>query len=202
MRARILMIFLMVPAALALGSCTTTRTVDRVAADTQIDLSGRWNDSDSRSVAQAMIEDVMRRPWLKEFQSEQDRRPVIMIGTIRNRSTEHIDALTFTKDIERELINSGTVRFVASKQERDEVREERMDQQMESDPATIKRLGKEVGADFFLQGVINSQTDAVAGKKVVLYTVDLELVNIETNEKVWIGSKQIKKYIEQSKFRF
>lgn len=185
---------------LSFSSCAT-KSVERVSADTQIDLSGRWNDTDSQSVAQAMIEDVLRRPWLNEFTAGQERKPVVMVGTIRNRSTEHIDALMFTKDIERELINSGLVKFVASKQEREEVREERMDQQMEADPETIKRLGKETGADFFLQGTINSQTDAVEGKKVVLYKVDLELVNIESNEKAWIGSKQIKKYIEQSRVR-
>jgi len=182
-------------------SCAS-RSVTRLAADTQVDLSGRWNDSDSQQVAQAMIDDVLRRPWLEDFRAQEGRKPVLIVGTIRNRSSEHIDASTFSKDIERELINSGRVSFVASRNERDEVRDERLDQQTEADPETIKRLGKETGADFFLSGLITSQTDAVEGKRVVLYKVDLELINIESNEKVWIGSKQIKKYVEQSKVRF
>jgi PBP1b-binding outer membrane lipoprotein LpoB len=49
-----------------------------------------------------------------------------------------------------------------------------------------------------MQGVITSITDAVQGKKVVYYQVNMELVNLETTEKVWIGEKKIKKYIEKS----
>ncbi len=182
--------------ALLLGSCTTY-SVSRVSADTQIDLSGRWNDTDSRQVAQDMIDDVLRRPWLVDFVGRAGEKPVVIVGGIRNRSSEHIDSGIFTKDIERELINSGQVRFVASSEEREGVRDERMDQQIQANPETIARLGMETGADFYLGGVITSQTDAIEGKRVISYKVDLELIHIETNEKVWIGSKQIKKYIEQ-----
>jgi len=191
----------LVAACAVLVSCGTTRSVSRVSADTQIDLSGRWNDTDSQMTAQAMVDDSLRRPWLADFSTKNKKKPVVIVGAIRNRSEDHIDASVFSKDIERELINSGKVTFVANAQEREGIRSERMDQQMEADPATIKRLGKETGADFFLQGIITSTADAVEGQKVILYKVDLELINIESNEKVWIGSKSIKKFIEQSKYR-
>lgn len=189
--------------ALVLASCSTlpSRTVDRVAVDTATDLSGRWNDTDSQEVSVAMIEDVMRRPWLADFNKENGRKPVLIVGEVRNRSTEHIETLVFTKSLERELINSGKVRFVASKQERDGVRTERLDQQTESAVDTAKRLGQETGADFLLSGVITSIVDAVEGQRAVYYKVNLELIHIETNEKVWIGEKQIKKLISQSRYK-
>jgi hypothetical protein len=71
-------------------------------------------------------------------------------------------------------------------------------QQNEASAATMKKLGQETGADFYLSGVITSVVDAVEGEKVVYYKVNLELTNIETNEKVWIGEKQIKKVIGKS----
>ncbi|MDR3199936.1 MAG: penicillin-binding protein activator LpoB [Spirochaetales bacterium] len=183
------------------ASCSSTKTVTRVSADTQIDLSGRWNDTDAQLVAEAMITDVLKRPWISDFTGENGRKPVVIIGEVRNRSSEHIETLVFTKSLERELINSGKVRFVASDAERAGVREERMNQQTEASPETIKRLGQETGADFYLSGVITSVSDRVEGERVIFYKVNLELINIETNEKVWIGDKEIKKFIEQSKYK-
>ena len=101
--------------ALVLASCASgpSRTVTRVSADTQIDLSGRWNDTDAQQVANAMISDVLTRPWLGDFTGENKRKPVVIVGEVKNRSSEHIETLVFTKSLERELINSGKVKFVA-----------------------------------------------------------------------------------------
>jgi len=187
--------------ALILASCATGKTVTRVSADTQIDLSGRWNDTDSQMVANAMISDVVQRPWIGDFVGANNRKPVVIVGEVKNRSSEHIETLVFTKSLERELINSGKVKFVASSDERGGVRQELLDQQTEASPETMKRLGQATGADFYLGGVITSVTDAVEGKKVVFYKVNLELINIETSEKVWIGDKEIKKVIGQSKYK-
>ena len=47
-----------------------------------------------------------------------------------------------------------------------------------------------------MNGVITSIVDQYGKNKVVFYQVDLELTNLETNEKVWIGDKKIKKAIQ------
>ncbi len=185
----------------AVVSCTT-RTVQRTAADQQTDLSGRWNDTDSRLVAEEMIDDVLNRPWLQRFSDAEGEQPVVIVGDVRNLSSEHIDTNPFIKDIERELVNSGLVRFVAGDEQRAAIRAERMDQQTQASRETISRLGEETGADFMLQGSISSVVDAIEGQRAVFYQVDMELISIESNEKVWIGSKEIKKIIEQRRARF
>lgn len=191
----------LVVASLALTSCAST-TVSRVSADKQVDLSGRWNDTDSQLVAAAMVSDVVARPWITEFTEVAKRKPVVIVGDVRNRSSEHIETLVFTKSLERELINSGRVRFVASSEERSGVRVERNSQQTEASPETMKKLGQETGADFYLSGVITSVIDAVDGQRVAFYKVNLELINITTNEKVWIGDKEIKKIISKGSVKF
>ena len=184
------------------GCASTTRTVTRISADEVLDQSGNWNDTDSRLVAEQMIKDLMYRAWLQDFVLEEDRKPVIVVGTIRNFSSEHIQADIFIKDIERELINSGKVKFVAGIKERDDVREERMEQQSYASDETAKRLAAESGADFMLQGGIKSNSDVSGGKAVKFYQVDLELINVESNEKVWIGSKEIKKFVQKNKVKW
>ncbi len=183
---------------LVLSGCASTK-VTRTSSDEVIDLSGRWNDTDSRLTAEEIVSDVLSRPWLDDFLASAGQKPVVIVGTVRNKSSEHIEVLTFIKDIEKELINSGRVRFVANSEERQEVREEREDQQSNATEATAKALAAETGADFMLQGVITSITDAVDGTRVIKYQVSMELIHLETNEKVWIGSNEVKKVIKQSK---
>ncbi|MDA3958420.1 penicillin-binding protein activator LpoB [Oceanispirochaeta sp.] len=183
---------------LVLAGCASTK-VDRISSDEVVDLSGRWNDTDSRLTAEAIVSDALSRAWLDDFQSSNGEKPVVIVGTVGNKSSEHIEVLTFIKDIEKELINSGRVRFVANSVERQEVREEREDQQSNATEKTAKALAAETGADFMLQGVITSITDAVDGKKVIKYQVSMELIHLESNEKVWIGSNEVKKFIKQSK---
>ncbi len=187
---------------IALSGCSNARTVKRIATDEVTDLSGRWNDTDSRLVAEQMIKDMTYRPWIEDYVLEAGKKPVVIVGDVRNKSSEHIQTDVFIKDIERELINSGKVKFVATSTERKEIREERSEQQMYASDETAKSLAQETGADFMLKGVITSTTDTIEGKAAVFYQVDLELINIQSNEKTWIGSKEIKKFISQAKMKW
>ena len=183
-------------------SCGPSRTVQRIEATKVIDLSGRWNDTDAQMVAQAMVSDLLSRPWLTEFIKTHNRKPVVIVGYVKNESSEHVNMEVFIKDIERELINSGKVQFVASAAEREQIRREREDQQFHASPETAKRLANEVGADFVLIGSFKSMEDIVEGKKVVFYSVDLEMIDVEKNLKVWIGNKKIKKFISMKKYKW
>jgi len=184
------------------GCGGSSRTVQRISIDEVTDLSGRWNDTDAKLVSQKMIESLTTKPWVKQFTQKNNKKPVIIVGTIRNLSSEHISTTVFIKDIEEELINNGSVTFVANPEERTEIRNEREDQQSNSSEETAKRLASETGADVMLKGSISTQNDAVEGESVVFYQVDLELINLETNEKIWMGSKQIKKIVKQSSYKW
>lgn len=181
---------------IALLSSCSNRTVTRVSSDQQIDLSGRWNDIDSKQVAEAMINDVLNRPWREDFMRAENRKPVVIVGMIQNKTSEYIEPETFIKDIEREFINSSMVRVVQNSVFREKLREERAEQGEFASPETQAKWGKELGADFMMFGIMNATTDSYKKEKVVNYKINLELVDIETNEKVWLGDKEIKKYIK------
>ena len=171
------------------------RRVTRLDTTTTYDLSGRWNDSDSRLVAREMVDDVLGRPWLARFEAREDRRPVLIVADVRNRTHEHIDSETFMRNMERELLNSGMVRLVQGREFRELVREERGDQQAFASPETMAQWQRELGADYMFTGTINSIVDQQGRQRVVFYQVNIELTDMETNEKVWIGEKQIRKLI-------
>lgn len=183
-----------------LGGCAS-RTVSRIDPGTQVDLSGDWNDTDSKLVSEEMISDCLKSAWLVKFAKKSEKNPTIIAGSIVNKSLEHIATDVFLMDIERAMINSGSVEVVASNVERGEVRAEKADQQVNASPETLKKMGMEQGADFMLIGQINQINDAEEGKQLKYYQTDLTLVNIESNVKVWVGQKKIKKFIGQGKFQ-
>lgn len=172
-----------------------SRQITRVNPNETIDLSGRWNDSDSRMVSDEMIADLLTAAWIPKYEKNNDKRPVVVVGLVENKSHEHINSETFIKDLEKAIVRDGNIRLVVAGEKRNELRKERAEQQDYSSPETIKKWGKELGADFILQGTINSIVDAYKKQKVVAYQIDLQLTNIETNEIVWIGDKKIKKQI-------
>jgi len=182
-----------------LAACNPT--VTRVDSDSVTDLSGKWNDTDSRLVAQEMIQDVLSRGWLSKFNRKSGKAPTVIVGTVRNLSHEHINTRTFIADMERELINSGEVDFVASAADRKEIRQEVKEQDLNASEATRKSMGQEIGADFMLQGSINTIVDAVSGEQARFYQIDLALIELGTNRKVWVGQKKIKKTVEKGGFR-
>lgn len=187
---------------LALSGCGHETRVTRVDTGVVTDLSGRWNDTDSKMVAEAMVKDALQYPWLGNFEKAKQRQPVVVVGTMLNSSHEHISVQTFITDLERELTNSQKVTFVAGKGERDEVRTERKEQAIYASEETQKAPGKETGADFMMKGTIATILDEADGTKAVFYQVDLQMIDLQSNAKVWYGQKKIKKVVEKKRTVF
>jgi len=173
-----------------------TRQVTRLDPSTQIDLSGRWNDTDSRKVADQMIYDLFESESFKAYARNRAEKPAIIVGTIRNRTAEHIDAQNFIKKFEVVIHNSGVADLVESSEFRDQLRVERLEQQEFADPATVKQMGREIGADLMLFGEITSETDIHNNRRVVNYITTLFLTDIETNKRIWYGQNEIKKLVK------
>lgn len=192
---RIALATVLLASGLFIGSCS--RQVTRVSTEETIDISGRWNNTDSREVANQMTNQVLSGSWIGDFQEDNaGKKPVVIVGMVMNKSHEHIDAETFVKDVEQSFIKSQRVRLVQGGKKREELRAEKADQQTNASVSTMKKFGLENGADFILQGSINSIVDSHKKQKVVYYQVNLELTNIQTNEVVWIGDKKIAKYVK------
>jgi hypothetical protein len=182
-----------------IAGCGTS--VERIESDEVKDLSGAWNDTDSRLVSEEMIQDVLARDWLPEFTRANKKKPAVIVGEMLNLSHEHLNVNTFTADMERALINSGKVQFVASRTERGEVREERKDQDLHAAEATRKAAGQEYGADYMLKGTINTIIDTSGSSQVRYYQVDLTLISLKDNVKAWVGQKKIKKLVKRGNLR-
>lgn len=176
------------------GSCA--RSVNRIDPNQAIDLSGRWNDTDSRIVAEKMTADLLASPRFQEYAKALGKKPVIIVGEIRNRTSEHIDANNYIKKFEVAIFNSGQADLVESDSFRDKLREERAQQQDFSDPTTLAQWGLETGANLMLFGEMTSETDVYNNNRVVNYLTTLFLTDMESNKRIWYGQQEIKKQIK------
>lgn len=173
------------------------RQVTRIDPAKQVDISGRWNNTDSRLVAEEMTKTVLGANWITDHMAAKNgQRPTVIVGFVTNKSHEHIEAETFVKDVEQSFVTTQKVRLVQGGKKREELRSEKADQQTNASASSMKKFGLEQGADYILQGSINSIVDSHKRNKVTYYQVNLELTNIESNEVVWIGEKKIAKSIK------
>jgi uncharacterized protein (TIGR02722 family) len=190
-------------ATLLLAGCSSMPSVQRIAPDQVTDVSGYWNDTDANLTAQEMIGQMLGDPWLGNFEGGTGgKQPTVIVGEINNLSSEHISTSTFIDDIQRDLINSGKVQFVAGADQRTVIRNERKDQDLNAAAGTRSAMGQETGADFMMQGTINTIIDAAGDTSVKYYQIDLRLVNMKNNVIAWVGQKKIKKIVQKSGSRF
>lgn len=180
--------------ALAGASGCKSRTVTRVDPTEIRDLDYRFDEDDARQVANTMVREAMTHDgWM----GKREQRPVLILGTVRNETSDYLDSKLFTKQIERALINSGRIRIVAARDERGEIRDERRQGLDWSRAETVKQQAHELGADFMMIGRVgeNIERSRNGNQRVVYYQVNLEIIDLESNEKVWIGETQIEKRV-------
>ena len=192
-------LFAAVFSGLMMVSCGSTK-VSRVDADEVIDLDGYWNESDVRIVCDSLIEECISSPRIAKFEGQQGHAPVVIIDSIRNQSSEHIDTSIVEKKFQTAIINSGVMEFVSSSTERQALREEKADQADHSTYDTAKEMDQETGADFMLKGSVKTIVQSADGKTVRTYYVYAELHDIKTNKIVWMAENDsIKKVIKRQK---
>lgn len=188
---------------LLLTACSGLPRVSRVDSDKSYDLSGYWNDADVKIVANSLIGQCLSSGRIAEFVGKTGRLPVIIMGSFKNKSDEHIDTGILTKRFEAAILNSGKADFVASANEREEIRRERIEQQSFASENSAKRLANETAADFIFQGTVRTIVDSNGPETVRTYYVNAELIDVETHRKIWVGDdSSIKKLIKRSSIRY
>lgn len=172
-------------------------TVERTEA--AIDLSGEWNDNDADAVAAAMIGECLSGPWIQQWRDAHDqKRPVVRLYPVKNKTSGYIDYRYFTKQIEAAFVRSGLVDVVSSREEAEDARDERDDQAQHAADDSAKSQGNELGADFILNGWLLAQDDQLEGKQVRAYLTSMEMVEVQSQRKAWVGQKRIKKLITKA----
>jgi uncharacterized protein (TIGR02722 family) len=152
-------------------------------------LDDRFNENDMQLIAKKMIGSIIEAAPL----TPDGKVPAVMLGKMRNRTTEHIDMVALSDKLKTALIQSGKLRFVDANNRRDIAQEYEYQQSGYVDPTQAKAPGKQTGSDFLLTGVLSSNVEEVGKNKLVYYKATFRLTHLETSEIVWTDEKEIRK---------
>jgi hypothetical protein len=194
-------------ASLAFSACASGPRSSLADPNTRTDRSGKWSDADSRQVSATLIEKCLASPGLDEYIEEYRKqhngdRPSVVLQRFGYEASEHINTDIIASIMEEAIVNSGKLKFVAGGELRENIRAERQDQQSYASEESAAALGRETGAALVLTGNISLQVDRAGGIQDRSYFVSAELIDVESNTKIWIGrDDSIKKTIRQSKAR-
>lgn len=162
-------------------------------------LDDKFNESDMRQIADTMIKSLTESPVIRDAK----KPPVVLVTLVSNRTQEHIDMKSMTDKMKVALIKSGRFKFT-EKETREEMASETEYQTKSGyvDPATARKKGKQIGAQFFLTGEISDRVQEVGSKKYVYYKCTFNLVNIESGIIEWADEKELRKYYTKKSVGF
>lgn len=156
-----------------------------------------FGSTDLQEIANKMVDSLITFPPIVEITN--NRRPVVFVDSIKNKTLEHIDTESITDTIRTRLIRSGKFRFVDMAKV--STIQEQLAHQRESgmvDPTTAVKMGKQIGAEFMLYGNFSSIVKKNDSYKDVYYKFTLNLMNVQTGILEWSDEKQIRK-VEKKK---
>ncbi|NKB69724.1 MAG: penicillin-binding protein activator LpoB [Candidatus Latescibacteria bacterium] len=152
-------------------------------------LDDKWNQNDMQLVAKKMIGSM--EVWLDK--QEMADKPIIILETPKNRTSEHIDMSSLYDHVKTALIQSGRFSFL-DKAARGEIAGEYEYQGSGYvDPNQAKGPGQQKAAEYLMGGVVTSTVQQVGSNKLVYYKATFELTDILTTEIIWTDQKEIRK---------
>ena len=152
-------------------------------------LDDRFNENDMQLIAKKMSASILSAPWMGATTGS----PALMIGKMRNRTTEHIDMVALSDKLRTSLVQSGQLRFVDVVNRRDIAEEYEYQNSGYVNPAQAKGPGNQTGSDHLLTGTLSSNTQEVGKDKLIYYKATFQLTNLVTSEIVWTDEKEIRK---------
>ena len=152
-------------------------------------LTDRWSESDMQNAVRDLVGSATSHYSI----SNAKRPPVVMVTRLQNKTSEHIDTQSIMDMVRVELMRGGRVQFV-DKAAREDIADE-YDYQNSGmvNRETKKGKGNQVGADFIINGRLDSIVQQAGSKKTVYYKVTLNMTNLSTGIIVWSDYKQIRK---------
>ncbi|MEE2657457.1 MAG: penicillin-binding protein activator LpoB [Candidatus Latescibacterota bacterium] len=152
-------------------------------------LDDDWNQNDMQLVAKKIVSSLQQ--WI--VRDELGSKPVIVVETPRNRTTEHLDLDALYDHVKTALIRSGQFAFLDKAARQEIAQEYEYQGSGYVDPNHAIGPGNQRAAEFLLGLEITSEVQQVGSRKVIYYKATFELTDIETTEIVWTDQKEIRK---------
>lgn len=191
-------IFAASAAVLILAGCSERQFV-KGKYDENVDssnlLTDKWSESDMQAAVHDLVNSAVAHPAIAAAK----RPPIVMVTRLQNKTSEHVDTQSVTDMMTVDLMKSGKVTFV-DKAAREDIAEEYdyQDSGMVS-RETKKGKGGQVGADFILNGRLDSIVQEAGREKTVYYKLTMNMTNLKTGLIVWTDHKELRKAFQKKR---
>jgi len=164
------------PKAIRGGPGTGNRDLDEPAMSVGLDRE------DLEYLASTNVEAFKKSAIWKETIEQATVPPLVSMWPIQNATTQHIDdqVAALLSSVETYLVNSRQVGVVNRERQMELVRELRLRQSDIYDPATAGKLGRQLGARYFVTGKITSVDERLKKTHRVQYSLILQVIEVET----------------------
>jgi uncharacterized protein (TIGR02722 family) len=152
-------------------------------------MNDQWSETDMQVSVKALVDSMLAHDAIANAK----KPPIVMVTNLQNKTSEHIDTQSIMDMIRVNLTNSGRVQFV-DKEAREDISNEYGYQNsgMVSEE-TKKGPGGQIGADYIVNGRLDSIVQEVGKEKTVYYKLTLNLTNLKTGIIAWTNHKEIRK---------
>lgn len=152
-------------------------------------LNDQWSETDMQKAVADLVASMEKSRAFRNMKTD----PVVMITGLQNKTSEHIDTQSIMDMLRVELMRSDRMQFV-DKEARQDVSDEYQYQNSGMvDNSTAKGPGGQIGADFIINGRLDSIVQEIGKEKTVYYKLTLNMTNLKTNVIAWSDYKQIRK---------
>jgi uncharacterized protein (TIGR02722 family) len=161
-------------------------------------LSDRFNENDLQLIAKKMAESLANAPRFAAPPADpQQRLPIVLVGKLKNSTSEHIDMRSLGDKIQTALAQTGKFALVDQQARQDIAEEYEYQQSGYVNPNEAKGPGQQVSVDFVITGDLASIIQEVGNDKLVYYKMTAKLNNVRTGLIEWTDEKQIRKKFEK-----
>ena len=159
-------------------------------------LNDSWSESDMQKAVSALVKSVSGHSTIKNAK----RPPVVIVTRLQNKTSEHIDTQSIMDMVRVELMRGGRTQFVDKAARDDLAKEYEYQASGAVSRSSQKGPGNQVGADFIVNGRLDSIVQQAGREKTVYYKLTLNMTNVSTNLIVWSDYKQIRKRFKKRRF--
>ena len=161
-------------------------------------LNDQWSETDMQVIVKAMVDSLVQHPSV----SNAKKMPVVIVTNLQNKTSEHIDTQSIMDMVRVDLTNSGKVSFIDK-----EARQDISDEYDYQNSGTVsgeskKSPGGQIGADYIINGRLDSIVQEVGKDKSVFYKITLNMTNLKTSIITWTNHKQIRKTFKKKSVGF
>ncbi|QDK43838.1 MULTISPECIES: penicillin-binding protein activator LpoB [unclassified Bdellovibrio] len=156
-------------------------------------LNDQWSETDMQKAVQDLVNSALQSPAI----TQSKKMPIVIVTGLQNKTSEHIDTQSIMDMIRVDLMKSGKVAFI-DKEARGDIADEYNYQNSGMTSAETKKgPGGQIGADFIINGRLDSIVQEVGKDKSVYYKLTLNLTNLKTSMITWSDQKQIRKVFKK-----